>query len=147
MSASIFWWCALVLLPPLFLIIGPVQFILGIIAQVAAVIILLTDSVIPNQYIWGALIIFIIQCLPPIRALGGMATELICKPIPGGRTVNVGDAIVGSIAGLIYNLDWLDFANNNPGSWLIYLNYILSSIGIWLFISVAITNRLVHKND
>ena len=127
--------------------IGPIQFILGIIAQVAGIIILFTDSVIPNQYIWGAVTIFIIQCLPPIVHLGGMVTALICKPISGGRTYKVGNAIIGSIAGFIYNFKWLSFANNNPGSWLIYLNYILASIGIWLFISVAITNRLANRNN
>ena len=36
-----------------------------------------------------------------------------------------GETIVGAPLDIIYNLYWLDFANNNDGSWLIHLNYII----------------------
>ena len=141
MSPYIFWWCALSLLPPLVFFLSPLQLFVGIISHLWGVIILFKDSVIPNQYIWGALTIFLITSLPPVRALGAMAAQVIAGPNPQGRTMNVGDSVIGSISGFIYNLRWLEFANNNQESYLIYLNYLLASIGIWLFVGYAIMNR------
>ena len=140
MGSNIFWWCALVLFPPIAILLAPAQFFLGVIALIAGLIVLFTDSVIPNQYIWGAIFIFIIECLPPVRVLGGIAASVISGPDPGGRTINIGDSLVGSIASLIYNLNWLDFANSNQGCWLIYVNYSLACVGIWSFIGFAIAN-------
>ena len=111
MGTTIFWVCALALFPPGALIFGPLQFVLGIIAQLGGLVVLFTDSVIPNQYVWGAISIFLIQCFPPIRALGGIAAAVIAGPDPQGRDINLGDSIVGSVAGLIYNFGGLSHSS------------------------------------
>lgn len=145
MGSTIFWWCALALIPPVALLFTPLQFILGIIAQIGGLVILFSNSVIPNQYVWGAIIIFLIQCFPLIRGLGGIAASVIAGPDIQGRDINIGDSLVGSIAGLIYNSNWLDFANSNEGCWLIYINWFLACIGLWLFFGYAITNRFLRR--
>tara|TARA_B100000212_G_scaffold317975_1_gene274020 strand:+ start:147 stop:584 length:438 start_codon:yes stop_codon:yes gene_type:complete len=145
MGTTIFWVCALALFPPVALIFGPLQFVLGIIAQVGGLVVLFTDSVIPNQYVWGAITIFLIQCFPPIRGLGGIAAAVIAGPDPQGRDINLGDSIVGSVAGLIYNASWLDYAISNEGCWLIFINWFLACMGIWLFAGYTITNRLLKR--
>ena len=90
MSPHIFWLFSLLIIPlPFYLLIGPLR----IISWVGGVIIIFSDSVIPN----------------------------------------------------IYNLYWLDFANNNDGSWLIYLNYIICSIDIWLIIIYVFSTRYINR--
>ena len=66
-------------------------------------------------------------------------------PDPQGRDINLGDSIVGSVAGLIYNASWLDYAISNEGCWLIFINWFLACIGIWLFVGYTITNRFLKR--
>ena len=145
MGTTIFWICALALFPPVALIFGPLQFVLGIIAQVGGLVVIFTDSVIPNQYVWGAISIFLIGCFPPIRALGGIAAAVIAGPDHQGRDINIGDSLVGSVSGLIYNASWLDYAISNEGCWLIFINWFLACIGIWCFVGYTIANRYLKR--
>ena len=51
----------------------------------------------------------------------------------------------GSVAGLIYNASWLDYAISNEGCWLIFINWFLACMGIWLFAGYTITNRFLKR--
>ncbi len=140
---ALFWIAAVIAVFPLTLVFVPIIKNVGeIAAMIVAVIILFTDSVIPNNYVWGAVIIFFVSALPPIRAMGKSLAIALLGPDPDGRDVNIGDAIIGYVAGILYNSRWLDFAAENNGSWLIYLNWFLASIGLWTFFGIVVLKKL-----
>ena len=144
MSPHIFWLFALLIIPiPTEFLIAPLR----IISFVGSVIIIFSDSVIPNIYIWGLLTIFLITCVPIVKLLGHAVISLTAGPDEEDprRAKTFGETIVGAPFYIIYNLYWLDFANNNEGSWLIYLNYIISSIDIWLIIIYVFSSRYLNK--
>ena len=66
---------------------------------------------------------------------------------PGGHDVNLGDALIGSIVTIWYNYGWLDFASNNDGTWLIYLNWFLGWIGLWSFFGLVVLSKLMRGRD
>ena len=144
MSPHIFWLFALLIIPfPFYLLIGPLR----IISVVSCVIIFFSDSVIPNIYIWGLLTIFLITCVPYVKRFGLALIYVTAWPDDDDprREKTFGETIVGAPLDIIYNLYWLDFANNNDGSWLIYLNYIISSIDIWLIMIYVFSSRYTNK--
>ena len=142
---ALFWTAAVIACFPLTAAFVPiVNLVGGIVAAVAAIVILFSDSVIPNNYVWGALVIFFVTCLPPVRLFGrSMAIGLLGRD-PNGRDVNVGDALIGAVVGLWYNSGWLQFAAVNNGSWLIYLNWFLASIGLWSFFGLFAVRSLMR---
>ena len=142
---ALFWIAAVIAIFPLTAVFVPiVNLVGGIVAAVAEIVILFTDSVIPNNYVWGALAVFFVSCLPPVRLLGrSMAVALLGRD-PEGRDVNMGDALIGALVGLWYNSGWLQFAAGNSGSWLIYLNWFLASVGLWSFFGLFIIKSLMR---
>ena len=150
MSASptaLFWIAAVVAIFPLTLIFVPIINLAGgIIAMIAAVVILFTDSVVPNSYVWGGILIFFISTLPPAREAGKSLAIALAGPDPNGRDVNIGDAIVGSAIGIWYNSGWLEFSSKNNGTWLIYLNWFLASIGLWTFLGFVFLKKLGNSD-
>ena len=144
MSPHIFWLFALLIIPlPFYLLIGPLR----IISWVGCLIIFFSDSVIPNIYIWGLLTIFLIMCVPIVKLLGHVVISSTAGPdYDDPRAAKTfGETFVGAILYIFYNLYWLDFANNNEGSWLIYLNHIISSIDIWLIMIYVFSSRYTNK--
>jgi len=144
MSPHIFWLFALLIIPfPFELLIGPLR----IISFVGGVIIIFSDSVVPNIYIWGLLTIFLITCVPYVKRLGRALIYVTAGPDDDDprREKTFGEIVLGAPFYIIYNLYWLEFANNNEGNWLIYLNYIISSIDIWLIIGYVISSRYLNK--
>ena len=144
MSPHIFWLFALLIIPfPFELLIGPLR----IISFVGGVIIIFSDSVVPNIYIWGLLTIFLITCVPIVKLLGHAVISSTAGPdYDDPRAAKTfGETVLGAPFYIFYNLYWLDFANNNEGSWLIYLNYIISSIDIWLIIIYVFSSRYLNK--
>ena len=144
MSPHIFWLFALLIIPiPTEFLIAPLR----IISVVSSVIIIFSDSVIPNIYIWGLLTIFLITCVPYVKRFGRALIYVTAGPDDDDprREKTFGETVVGAPFYIIYNLYWLDFANNNEGSWLIYLNYIISSIDIWLIIIYVFSSRYLNK--
>ena len=144
MSPHIFWLFALLIIPiPTEFLIAPLR----IISFVGSVIIIFSDSVIPNIYIWGLLTIFLITCVPYVKRFGRALIYVTAGPDDDDprREKTFGETVVVAPFYIIYNLYWLDFANNNEGSWLIYLNYIISSIDIWLIIIYVFSSRYLNK--
>ena len=144
MSPHIFWLFALLIFPiPTEFLIAPLR----IISFVGSVIIIFSDSVIPNIYIWGLLTIFLITCVPYVKRFGRALIYVTAGPDDDDprREKTFGETVVVAPFYIIYNLYWLDFANNNEGSWLIYLNYIISSIDIWLIIIYVFSSRFLNK--
>lgn len=120
---------------------------LEILSVIIGLICLFSPIAAPANYVWGALAIFIIGSLPPVRALGTRAAWVISPPDPGDESILMkakGDYIFGTVAGLIYNANWLEYAANNSPSWLIYLNWFISSIGFW-FLLVLIFIGIIQK--
>jgi hypothetical protein len=142
---ALFWIGAVIAVFPLTAIFVPIiNLVGGIVAAVAAIGILFTKSVIPSSYVWGALAIFFVSCLPPVRSLGRSIAIALLGPDPGGRDVNMGDALIGALIGLWYNSGWLQFAASNNGSWLIYLNWFLASIGLWSFFGLFVIRVMMR---
>ena len=144
MSPHIFWLFSLLIIPlPFYLLIGPLR----IISWVGCLIIFFSDSVIPNSYIWGLLAIFFITSVPYVKRFGRALIYVTAGPDDDDprREKTFGETIVSAPLDIIYNLYWLDFANNNEGSWLIYLNYIISSMDIWLIIIYVFSSRYINK--
>lgn len=144
MSATgLFWIAAAVAVLPLTAVFVPaINLVGGAFAAIAAVVVLFNGSVIPASYVWGALVIFFISCLPPVRAVGMSLAVALAGPDPGGRDVNIGDALMGALATLWYNSRWLQFAASHDGTWLIYLNWFLGGIGLWSFFGLVVVRRL-----
>jgi len=124
-----------------------VNLIGGGISVLASIGVLVFDSVIPSSYVWNAIIIFLISCLPFVRSVGRSMSVMLIGRDPGGRDVNLGDALVGSIVTIWYNYGWLDFASNNDGTWLIYLNWFLGWIGLWSFFGLVVLSKLMRGRD
>jgi hypothetical protein len=142
-ATSLFWIAAVIAVFPLTTLFVPViNLIGGAFAAIAAVLVLFNKSVVPASYVWGALAIFFISCLPPVRAMGMSLAVSLAGPDPGGRDVNIGDALMGSVATIWYNSRWLQFATSHDGTWLIYLNWFLGSIGFWSFFGLVVVRRL-----
>tara|TARA_B100000401_G_C52531466_1_gene589265 strand:+ start:209 stop:646 length:438 start_codon:yes stop_codon:yes gene_type:complete len=108
--------------------------------------ILLTNNIIPNEYILKSWLIFIIFCLPPIQNLNAKLAFLITKDKGTKRELlMIGDEFTSSLAQLIYNISWIEFATTITNPWIIYLNFFLSISGLTSFFVYAILNRSLHK--
>jgi len=124
---------------------------LEILSIIIGFICLFSPIAAPANYVWGALAIFIIGSLPPVRALGIRAVWMISPPAPGDDNIFMkakGDYLFGTIAGLTYNASWLEYAANNSPSWLIYLNWFIASIGFWfilVLVVIGMVDRILQK--
>lgn len=145
---ALFWISGLVALFPLTAPMVPlVNLIGGSISVLASIGVLIFDSVIPSSYVWVAILIFFVSCLPFVRIVGRSISVMLIGRDPGGRDVNLGDALIGSIVTIWYNYGWLDFASNNDGTWLIYLNWFLGWIGLWSFLGLVVLSKLMRGRE
>ena len=145
MSPTLLFWLAgfLALFPLTAAFVPVVNLIGGIISVLGSIAILVFGSTIPSGYVWKAILIFVVSCLPFVRQIGRSLSIMLIGRDPGGRDVNLGDALIGSIAAIWYNYGWLDFALNHSGTWLIYLNWFLGWIGLWSFFGLVILSKLM----
>ena len=108
------------------------------------IVVLLLDSVIPNQCL-GRNIYFSYSMFPTYKSIRRYCSFCNSRTRSSRKRYNLGDSIVGSVAGLIYNASWLDYAISNEGCWLIFINWFLACMGIWLFAGYTITNRFLKR--
>ena len=125
-----------------------ITFIGGPISIIAGIYIFFTSSIIPSSYVWGLFGIFAVVFSPFGQAIGKIISRKIESPedrvkmgesIRGTREKLIvegwGDSVMGAVTGMIYHGYWLDFAQNNEGTWLIFLNWFMSSIAFWVVIT------------
>lgn len=149
MSPTILFWLAgfIAIFPLTAAFVPLINMFGGIIALFASLGILVWDSAIPSSYVWKAILIFIISCFPFIRLAGRSVSVLLIGSDPGGRDVNLGDALIGSVVAIWYNHGWLEFASNHDGTWLIYLNWFLGCVGLWSFFGLVVLRKLMGGHE
>ena len=114
MSPHFFWLFALLIIPfPFELLIGPLR----IISFVGSVIIIFSDSVIPNIYIWGLLTIFLITCVPIVKLLGHAVISLTAGPDEEDprRAKTFGETIVTPTSSTTYKIRHYSNSGHNDG--------------------------------
>lgn len=144
--AALFWIAGVIALFPLTTPLVPIiNLVGGAVSVLASIGVLVFDSIIPSSYVWYAILIFVISCLPFVRKIGRSISIMLIGRDPEGRDVNLGDALIGSIIAVWYNYGWLDFASNNGGTWLISLNWFLGCIGLWSFLGLVVISKFMVR--
>ncbi len=128
------------------------------ISIIGCLYVLLASSTIPKSYAWGLIAIFAFIASPLGQRLGRKLARSIESPEDRAKMpeplieisdkkieAGLGDNVMGAVSGLFYNGLWLDFAQTNEGTWLIFLNWFMASISFWVIIQSLFIGNWLKK--
>ena len=106
---------------------------------------LIFQTAVPNDYLWGLVIIFFLKSFPPLINLGIRFSNVLIGKDPRIPQDIQGGMVVWALMGFIWSLFWLSYASMTDGTWYIYLIWFISSGDICGIIQIGATNHFLKN--
>tara|TARA_B100000700_G_C14412183_1_gene564143 strand:- start:11 stop:439 length:429 start_codon:yes stop_codon:yes gene_type:complete len=106
---------------------------------------LIFQTPIPNDYLWGLVIIYFLKSYPPLINLGIRFSNVLIGKDPKIPQDIQGGTLVWSLMGFVWSLFWLSYASSTDGTWYIYLIWFICSSDMWGFLQIGALHHFLKN--
>lgn len=102
----------------------------------------------PRDFVLGAMFWFFVTAFPATQRLG-LAIWKKLDPSEDNllHAKTLGSTLLGTVYGLVYCLQWLDYAAKNPNTWLIWIEWFEHSLSLWTLAFLIYTSWSLRRSS